>query len=59
MAKQYPRAKKLAAEANGYKPGAHAENDKKTGLKKYKDEVLVLRDWTLENYVTYVRLASL
>jgi hypothetical protein len=53
MAKKKSHEQKLAAaHANGYKRRAHAETDKKTGLQKYKDDVLALQDWTLDNYVT-------
>lgn len=34
-----PEARLAAAEANGYKRGAHTENDKKKDLKKYDERV--------------------
>lgn len=50
--KPLPEARLAAAEASGYKRGAHAENDKKTGIVRYDEKVVVEQNATLDIYVT-------
>ena len=46
--KSSPEERLAAAEANGYKRGAHTENDKKKYLKKYDERVVDEQNSTLD-----------
>lgn len=46
----------VRAEANGYKRGAHGEDDKVRHREKYVPRILKNQDETLDHYVTYVKL---